>query len=101
MESMRNEYLCGTGRAVEEHIIKDSLANVLRGCREPRADPGGGSVLCSVEEVAHRPLTSNIIMSDPEEIARQMLTRCFWPPESEMPCKDITLISHYRMAKTK
>ena len=25
---MRNEYPCGTGRAVEEHIIKDSLANV-------------------------------------------------------------------------
>lgn len=29
-----------------------------------------------------------------------MLTRCFWPPESEMPCNGIMLISHQASART-
>lgn len=34
MESMRNEYPCGTGGVVEEHIVEDSFANVSVESRE-------------------------------------------------------------------
>jgi hypothetical protein len=34
-------------------------------------------------------------------MARQTLTRCFWPPESDIPCQYIMLMSHYRRPRSK